>query len=180
MIKRFLFALIIMGLFGSLSADYKRLTDYQATLYTLIEEYVATNATSSSAAVLDFIYSSATKTIFSDARASGYSRKDLVFGTYQSSFGVATPNRVIIKALHDSVVKENVSYDAAFYGSYITMGSTGLIMIGMARYLWTYFRWDRPAINYYRAHHHEYRTVSGTVPTIPIDTTTPLVPEPSF
>lgn len=167
--------LLFIGLlaFCLMHADYKRLTDYQNILYGLIEHYVETNATSSAGAVLDFIYSDDTKTVFQDAKASGYTRKDLVFGTYQSSFGVTKPNTIIIKALHDAVERENVSYDAAFYGSYITMGSTGIIMIGMARYLWTYFKWDRPAINYYRDNHHKY-TMTNTA-TNTATSTTPLL-----
>jgi hypothetical protein len=158
-------------------ADYKRLTDYQNILYQLIDTYVTENATNSSAAVLEFIYSPATKTVFKDAHDSGYTRKDLVFGTYQSSFGVAKPNRIIIKALHDAVAKENVSYDAAFYSSFITLGSVSALLLGLTRYFWIYFKYDKPAIEYYRANHHKY-TIGNSIATNTNATVTTSLLEP--
>jgi hypothetical protein len=168
---------ILFLCFCMLHADYKRLTDYQNILYQLIDTYVTENATNSSAAVLEFIYSSDTKTVFKDAHDSGYTRKDLVFGTYQSSFGVAKPNPIIIKALHDAVAKENVSYDAAFYSSFVTLGSLSALLLGLTRYFWVYFKYDKPAIEYYRTNHHRY-TISNSTATNTNATATTSLLEP--
>lgn len=181
--KFFMFIWLLLGPISSADADYKRLTDYQNILYQMTEDYVVTNSTSSSVAVLEFLYSDDTKTVFKDAQTAGYSRKDLLFGTYQSSFGVVNPRAVIINALHDAVIRENRAYDVAIYGSYTTIGASFITVGVLARFFWQYFRWDRPALNHYQNNHHLYTKVgSSTVSRIPLDTndTNPLIPEPNF
>lgn len=176
------FILMTLVAVSSVQAEYKLLTDYQNTLYQLIQDYVATNSTNSSDAVLKFIYSDDTHVVFNDALAAGYSRREVIMGTYQGSF-LNHPNKVIIQALHDAVLKENVAHDAAYYGSFVALGIGGLTTLVLSRYFWTYFKYDRRALNYYRANHHRYRVIGGgtaTNPTADIDTlrdTNPLVPE---
>ncbi len=173
--KLSLFIVFLLCIFTRVHADYKLLTDYQNTLYQLIQDYVATNSTSSSPAVLKFIYSDDTHTVFNDALAAGYSRREVIMGTYQGSF-LNHPNKVIIQALHDAVLKENMAHDAAFYGSFVAMGVTGLTSIVLGRYFWTYFKYDRRALNYYRANHSRY--ITSTHPTATqIDTNSPLIPD---
>lgn len=174
--------------FVSVQAEYKRLTDYDDILYSLINEYVTTNSTNSSADVVTYINSSATDTVFSDAKNAGYSRKQLIFAVYQSSFGVANPNKVIIDALHDVNAKENMMSDAVLYGSFANMGITFLSLMGLARFFWLYFRTDRKVLNYYRQNAHRYQTGNGTntnintgsASSIATNPSSPLVPEPWF
>lgn len=179
MIKRFLLAVILMGFFVFSYADYKRLTDYQNILYKQIEDYVEQTATTSPQAVFNFIYSQDTHTVFTDAKASGYSRKDLIFGTYQSSFGVSAPKQVIIQALHDATMKENQAYDAAFYTSFVTLALSSITSLAFGRYLWTYFKHDRPAIEYYRNNGHLYmRTTETNASRVSTATTTTPLMQP--
>jgi hypothetical protein len=166
--KRLILLLLVVSF--TVQADYKLLTDYQNTLYQLITDYVDTNKTNSSTAVLEFIYSADTKTVFADALAAGYTRREVLLGVYQGSF-LNHPNKVIIKALHDAVVKENVNADAAYYGSFVTMGTLGALILGLTRHFWVYFKHDRPALLYYKAHSHDYLRAS----TNPNST---LLPEP--
>ena len=153
--KLTLFIILLLCIFTRLHADYKLLTDYQNTLYQLILDYVQANETSSSPAVLEFIYSADTKTVFSDALVAGYSRREVILGTYQGSF-MNHPNKVIIQALHDAVLRENMAHDASFYGSFVTMVVSVITVLVLARYFYTYFKYDRKALNYYRANHGNY------------------------
>lgn len=175
--------LLLIVSWPQIYCDYKLLTDYQDTLYQLILDHVDANKTTSSGAVLKFIYSDDTHVVFNDASASGYSRREVIMGTYQGSF-LNHPNKVIIQALHDAVLQENMAHDASYYGSFVALGVGGLIMIVLSRYFWTYFRHDRRALNFYRANHHNYMLKGSdqrNTLTNTNNTNAPLlVPEPFF
>jgi hypothetical protein len=161
-----------------LGSQYKPLDFYGQMLFQLIYNYVNDHATSNPQNVVTFVNSDETKTAFGDAKTAGYSRKEVVFATYQFAF--AKDNEVIIMGLRDVLAQEQVRYDAAFYGSYVTMGITGVTLLGITRFLWRYLRTDKKAIDYYMANHHLYVRSGGTG-TGTLSTTTPLlIPEPSF
>lgn len=160
-----------------LKEQYKPLDFYGSMLYQLILHYVEDHGTTNPANVVTFVNSDETKTAFGDAKTAGYSRKEVVFTTYQFAF--TKTNEVVIMGLRDVLAQEQAKEDAVYYGGFTNMGITGITTIGFVGYLWRYFRTDRKAINYYRANHHLYQKIStGSIAT---STTTPLlVPEPNF
>lgn len=167
------YKMIVAAVFTLLGApaycsDYKTLHQHGTILYNLIHDYVETNSTQSAQDVTTYINSSATDAVFSDALVSGYSRDKIVFEAYQQSFVTGTSSDVIINGLHDAVTKNETINKAVFYGTFATMGATSLVIMGVARMAWVYFRFDRPALNFFKTHDQGYLQTRNN----------PSVPEP--
>jgi hypothetical protein len=169
--------------------DYKKLDDFSAVLLSLIQDYVHTNSAQSSSDIVDYINSSATSTVFSDAKNSGYTRFQLLFQTYQLSFVSNATDGNIIQALHDVLIKDSVLNDTVYYGSLSTIGIMIPMITLIIRHAYLYFRFDRPTLNFYRSHDQTYiRSTRGASGYEPLDTSEPqnsiatnpqlLIPEP--
>ncbi len=152
--KKYLVALLLIT--GSLLCDYKRLTDYGQEFYANIVGYVRDNPTASSSDVLTFINSSLMETSFKDAATSGYTREQLIFSVYQSSFGAENANPIIINALHDAHMKDLEPAKAALYVGWITTGVSGAMLLYLGGFSLLYFKRDRRAINHYRNNAHSF------------------------
>lgn len=183
------YILLFLFVFISVRADYKKLEAYGETLYNLIAEFVQTNSTSNPENVLNYINSDDTKTVFTDAATSTYSRKQVLFSAYQTSFSVGTPVKVIINGLHDALKQSDQVDQAVFYSVWTNLGTTGVLLIGLTRWIYVYVRFDKPVINWVRNQHAsgrlEIRTnVTGTNTNNTTDTTPlvypPVVPDPFF
>lgn len=146
----------------TINAEYKRLTDYGDTFYNLITDYVQTNSTSSSSDILNFINSTNTATVFSDAKTSGYSRYQLIFEVYQNAFGDKNPNQAIIQALHDAVEKENKMNQAVFYATWSCVGWSGVSLIYMVRSTYRYLKRDNPLLTFYEKNDQRWLQASMT------------------
>lgn len=170
----------------SVRADYRRLTDYAQEFYARVATYVQENPTVSSADILSFINSSLDQAEFTDAKSSGYTREQLIFSTYQNSFGADNANPLIINALHDAYTKEKEPSKIAQYVSWITTGASGISLMYLAGFSYMYFKRDRKAINHYRNNAHAFVNqlrVNTNLPSTNTNASTetnPLIPEPFF
>ena len=177
--------MVLMALWSSmlLGAEYKKLQAYADTLYNLLAEYVQTNSTSSATDVLTYLNSNATATVFSDAKNSGYSRKQVILEAYQESFIVGMPNQAIIGGLHDALAREN-AVDAAFwYSAWTSMGLLVPTIGVLIRNTYIYYRHDHKVIEHYRSNAHRYSTGGSTShigTNSSLTTISPLIPEPFF
>jgi hypothetical protein len=157
-----LFLLLLIMPVLAYCTEYKRLTDYGDTFYNLITEYVQTNSTSSSSDILNFINSSNTATVFSDAKTSGYGRYQIIFEVYQNSFNDTNKNQAIIQALHDALQKENQMNQAVFYATWSCVGWSGISLIYMVRSTYRYLKRDNPLLTFYEQNDQRWLQASMT------------------
>lgn len=176
--------MLILSSISSVRAEYKKLSAFSDTFYNLITEYVHTNSTSSSSDVINFINSTSTTTVFSDAKNSGYSRYQLLFETYQSSFTYSNNNQAITQALHDAVEKENKMNQAVFYATWSCVGWSGVSLIYMVRSTYRYLKRDNPLLTFYEKNDQRWLQASMTAATAlrggnPFGTNNPYSQQPN-
>lgn len=162
--------------FSIFAVEYRTLQQHGETLRNLLAQYVTDNNSQSSTDVLGYLNSQATKTIFTDALASGYSKEKVVFEAYQQSFANDKPIDIIITALHDEVQKSNQINNALSITSWAAGGVSLVSILYMIRSVYFFVRYEKPVMEY----------VSRSQPYVqfrrgdPVSVNTPLVPEPSF
>ncbi len=173
-------SMLILSSVRSVSAEYKKLSDFGQTLYKLAEEYVQNNSTTSSQDVVNYLNSDATKTVFSDALNSGYPKDKVLFEAYQASFGVNPQVEAIVNGLHDVIKSHNTLTDALYYSSWANVGVTGTMMLGLIRWVYVYVRFDKPVLRWIRSQrsNNSLRFTTGGTNTNTHDPNAPLVPEP--
>jgi hypothetical protein len=154
----------------------------------LLIDIVHNNDGQTSSDVLNYINSSATDTVFADGKKSGYSREQVLFCGYQTSFTINPPVSIIIDGLHDALEKEKGNATIVWYANLVGTGLSSCLMMYLVGFSYVYFKKDRPALNFYKANAHRYMTGN---PTLTVNTNTNmntntnsgtplLVPEPFF
>ncbi len=128
----------------SMATDFKPLSVHATTLYNLVDDYINVHSTEDAHNVYLYVNSDATKPVFADARKSGYERSVVVFSTYQLAFTSSPRKDVLIDGFHELVVGESVLKDAAFYGSFVTMGWTFCSLIYTIRATYRYLKKHNP------------------------------------
>lgn len=147
--KKLLLMLCVMGSVNGTELSYKTLDEYSQIFFALLQDYVTTHSTDNPQNVVDFVNSDKTKTNFSDASRSGYSRTQLLFQTYQYSFTTTPVVTVIVEALQICVMAEHQLEQAVFWTTWSMLGWSGITLIYMIRSTYRYFKRDNPLLTYY-------------------------------